>query len=488
MRLVKRLFFFSIIVLMMYLAPHSAIAADGDSVNAINQSQQNGVRNPSTDLWRAVRNREFEGSKDFPSSSQIKSMGAGTLVNTQGQKWRGFRMNQLIPFSMLLLGGVLLVLLLFRLIRGKIKIKAGRSGKKILRFSGFQRFVHWSVAILFVVLAITGTLLTFGRFGLVPLIGSKAFGNIASVGKTLHDYLGPLFAIMLIIMLFTFIKGNFGTWTDIKWFFKGGGLLGRHASAGRYNAGEKLWFWVAMIVGTVVVVSGIVLDFPFFNQTRADLELSHVVHAIASIGLLAVSFGHIFMGTIAMEGAYEAMKTGYCDENWAKEHHDLWYADLEKQGLLSNSTSKSAVVVGAGAIATGAMLKEPASSSTQSFMDTAGSIETSTDEVVTSKKITVENKPTSQALDQINNSQSDNLKKVEGIGPKIERLLNDAGITTFSQLHQSQYDELKAILHEAGARYKMHDPKTWSQQAELADRGAWEELSDLQDRLLGGSD
>ncbi|HIO97451.1 MAG TPA: formate dehydrogenase subunit gamma [Leucothrix sp.] len=395
-----------------------------------------------------------------------------------GQKWRNFRMGQLVPYAAYLLGGVLLILVLFRLIRGKIKIKAGRSGKKIYRFSPFQRFVHWSVAILFVILGITGILLTFGKSGLIPIIGSKAFGTIAGLGKLLHDYLGPVFGIMLLVMLFTFIKGNFGNWTDVKWFFKGGGMFGNHASAGRYNAGEKAWFWLAILAGAVVVVSGLILDFPFFDQTREDLQLSHLVHAIGSIGLLAASFGHIFMGTVAMEGAYEAMRTGYCDENWAKEHHDLWYNDLVKQGIVggtgSTSGVASAAVSGASAVAVGAMLKESSNSD-------GGNTNTKKKTVPAKKAKSTTAKKSSAA-----SSGQDNLKKIEGIGPKIEELLHAGGITTFSQLSQSQFDDLKAILNEAGPRYKMHNPKTWPEQAELADKGAWDELSELQDRLLGG--
>ncbi len=299
--------------------------------------QDIGVKSPSTDLWRAIRQRPGELSAE----SQAQSFGAGSLINVSGQEWRKFRMQKLVPYSMYALGGVLLILALFRLIRGKIKIKAGRSGKKIHRFTPFQRFVHWSVAILFVILGITGVILTFGRFGLAPIIGKNAFGVVANVGKLLHDYLGPVFAIMLVIMLFTFMKGNFAKWVDIKWLLKGGGMFGGHASAGKYNAGEKIWYWLAMVIGTIVVISGLILDFPIFNLIRADIELSHMVHAIAAIGLFAVSFGHIFMGTIAMEGAFEAMKTGECDENWAKEHHDLWYQELKEKDLIGKGSGKN---------------------------------------------------------------------------------------------------------------------------------------------------
>ena len=500
-----------ITMLVMFTLTSSSFAdekADNIGNNSNTVKQQMGVESPATDLWRAVRKREFDGSQGLSSTSQVKSMGAGTLINIQGQKWREFRMGKLIPYAMYLLGGALLIIVLFRLIRGKIKIKAGRSDKKIYRFSPFQRFVHWSVAILFVILGITGALLTFGRDGLIPLIGGKAFGAIAGVGKLLHDYLGPVFAVMLVIMLFTFIKGNFGNWTDIKWFLKGGGLFGGHASAGRYNGGEKAWFWLAMLAGAVVVVSGLVLDFPFFDQTREDLELSHVVHAIGAIGLLAASFGHIFMGTVAMEGAFEAMQTGYCDENWAKEHHDLWYADLEKQGLVGGDSGTtgtgSAAITGAGAVAASTMLKESSNTSSsssasvsdgdaQGLMDTDASstkenasTDTKASTGTKSSKTSSSRKASPTPSKTGASGAADNLKKIEGIGPKIEEILNTAGITTFSKLSKSQNDDLKAILIAAGSRYKMHNPKTWPQQAELADKGAWDELSELQDQLLGG--
>ncbi|MCF6191079.1 MAG: formate dehydrogenase subunit gamma [Cocleimonas sp.] len=484
-----------------------AIAAEdklGNSNNTV--TQQLGVKSPATDLWRAVRQREFKGSAGLSSSSQVKSMGSTEFINIKGQEWRNFRMGQLVPYAAYLLGGVLLVLALFRLIRGKIKIKAGRSGKKILRFSPFQRFVHWSTAILFVILGVTGLLLTFGKSGLIPIIGGKAFGAMAGVGKVIHDYLGPVFGIMLLIMLFTFIKGNFGNWTDVKWFFKGGGMFGGHASAGRYNGGEKAWFWVAILAGAVVVVSGIVLDFPYFNQTRDDLQLSHLVHAIGSVGILAASFGHIFMGTVAMEGAYESMRTGYCDENWAKEHHDLWYDDLQAQGVVGAGASMSgSAVAGVGAVAAGAMLREPSSNASgstdgsahvsggssdidkQGLMDTGVSSSKKTPVKTADKKSASSSSSQSKKTGSSSTSgESDNLKKIEGIGPKIEEILKGAGLSTFSQLSHSNPDDIKVILNDAGPRYKMHNPKTWPQQAELADKGAWDELSDLQDRLLGG--
>ncbi|CAA6826804.1 MAG: Formate dehydrogenase -O, gamma subunit (EC, partial [uncultured Thiotrichaceae bacterium] len=246
--------------------------------------------------------------------------------------------NKLIPYSMLLLGGLILLIALFRLIRGKMKIEAGRSHIKVPRFTPFQRLVHWSVAILFVTLAFTGLILTFGRDGLIPIIGNEAFSWIAIIAKRIHDFAGPVFSIMIVVMLFTFMKGNFAKLVDVKWLVKAGGLFGGgHVSAGRYNAGEKAWYWFAMLAGAVVVVSGLILDFPIFGQERDFLTLTHVFHGVGAVIMIAASFGHIYMGTIGVEGAFEAMQTGYCDSNWAKEHHDIWYDEMAEEGKIGKT-------------------------------------------------------------------------------------------------------------------------------------------------------
>ena len=345
MNLVKRVFLFGFVFFLLSLTaitiPKAYAENPNKPVGNINgpDAQQIGIKSPASDLWRAVRQREKDGSGNITGLSQVKGPNASTLINVEGQKWRDWRTSKLIPYSMYAIGGTLLVIALFRLIRGKIKIKAGRSGKKIKRFTNFQRFVHWSVAILFVILGITGVILTLGRYGLLPLVGKEAFGFIAYYGKLLHNYLGPVFSVMMVVMLFTFIKGNLFNWTDFKWFAKGGGLMGGHASAGRYNGGEKAWYWIAAIAGSVVIVSGLILNFPqliaWLNISPEQYQQAQFLHAVGSIGLFVVSFGHIYMGTIAMEGAFEAMKTGECDSNWAKEHHDLWYEELQKEGSLT---------------------------------------------------------------------------------------------------------------------------------------------------------
>ncbi len=346
MNQIKQFFLFGLVIFLFNLSPISISnvhAADGEKAGQ--NFSPLGVESPAADLWRAVRQRNPEGGENLVGRSQVKGPNASTLINVGGQEWRNWRNSKLIPYSMYALGGMLLVIVLFRLIRGKIKIKAGRSGKKIKRFTNFQRFVHWTVAILFVILGITGVILTLGRYGLLPLIGKEAFGFIAYYGKLLHNYLGPVFSVMLVVMLFTFIKGNMFNWTDIKWFLKGGGLFGGHASAGRYNGGEKAWYWIAMLAGIVVVISGLILNFPqlipILNLSSEQFQQAQFLHAVGSIGLFVVSFGHIYMGTFAMEGAFEAMRTGECDSNWAKEHHDIWYEELQRDGSLTMNDTAS---------------------------------------------------------------------------------------------------------------------------------------------------
>lgn len=299
-------------------------------------------QDPGAELWNAVRERA--GADQGTVRSQVKGVDSTSLINKAGDEWRAFRMEQLIPIAAKVLGFTLIAILLFRLIRGKIPIKAGRSRHKIKRFTPFQRYTHWVTAILFVALGITGTVLLFSRFVIIPTLGPEIGGPLTLLMKRIHDFAGPAFAISMLVMIFAFFRHNFPKWVDIKWVFKGGGLLGSHASSGRYNAGEKAWYWTIVFVGIAVVASGLVLDFSQLlevtglGKTRNNLMFAHWVHSIAAVGMMVFALGHIYMGTIAMEGAFEAMQTGYCDANWAKEHHDLWYEELVAKGLVPEET------------------------------------------------------------------------------------------------------------------------------------------------------
>lgn len=315
---------FAIVVVLILLVSQPAAAQSNKQ--AVNPD---GVlmEDPGSELWRNVRQRQFA-----ETTTQIKSGESNVLINISGESWRQFRMNELIPKAGAAIFIALAGVLIFRLLRGRMNLENGRSGIRILRFTLNQRVAHWSTAILFVILAITGLILMFGRKFLIPIFGNEAFGNIASVAKTLHDYLGPAFGVTLIILFILFVRDNLPSLRrDIEWLIKGG-LIGKHVSTGRYNAGEKGWFWIAALVGGTIVVSGLVLDFPIFGQTRETMEFYHTIHSIAAVVMIVAAFGHIYMGTIGTEGTFEIMQTGYCDANWAKQHHDLWYEEVKDSG------------------------------------------------------------------------------------------------------------------------------------------------------------
>lgn len=295
------------------------------------------ITTPGAELWREVRQRD--GVSD--GISQVKSPGANELVNVYGQSWREYRMNDLVPRAGGAVVVVLAMILIFRIVRGRVMLEHGRSGVKIQRFTTLQRTAHWSTAILFVILAVTGMILLFGRAVLIPIFGGEGFSFLAIVARTLHDYLGPLFMFTLTLLFVLFVRDNIPQpKLDIQWVLKGGGLFGKHVSAPRYNAGEKLWFWIASIGGLAVVISGLVLDFPIFGQTRETMGFYYMVHSISAVVLIVVSMGHIYMGTAALEATFEVMKTGYCDANWAKEHHDLWYEEVSRSGQADTEPDK----------------------------------------------------------------------------------------------------------------------------------------------------
>jgi formate dehydrogenase subunit gamma len=284
------------------------------------------ITNPGTELWREVRQRDGKVS----GSTQVRGVDAGVLINFYGEEWRQFRMQKLVPYGAALMGTVLAVILLFYLVRGPLRIQGGASGRKIQRFSVFERTIHWFTAGVFWLLALTGLILLYGRYVLIPLLGPEGFGLTASACKEAHNLFGPLFLVAILVLFAVFVKDNFYARGDMKWLLKGGGLLGGgHVSAGRFNAGEKIWFWIAMLGGIVLSVSGLILDFAVFGQGRELMGLSHVLHGIAALVVITVSFGHIYLGTAGVEGTISSMANGYVDEAWAKSHHDRWYDEVK---------------------------------------------------------------------------------------------------------------------------------------------------------------
>jgi formate dehydrogenase subunit gamma len=264
------------------------------------------------------------------------------LIQPAGRLWDHFHEVTLQWFGAIVILGTLAALAAAYFILGRIRIGTGRSGRKVPRFNVFERFAHWLSAVSFVILGITGLNITFGKRLLMPLIGHDAFSPFAQVAKYVHNFTSFSFVLGLALIVGIFIKDNIPDKIDIEWFKRGGGFIKlKHAPARRFNAGEKLVFWGALGAGIAVSVSGYMLLFPFYVTNIAGMQIAQVVHSVIAILFVALILGHIYIGTLGMEGAFEAMGTGEVDFNWAKEHHDLWLEDELAKGRIANQPELS---------------------------------------------------------------------------------------------------------------------------------------------------
>lgn len=276
--------------------------------------------NPRANYWRAVR----EGDVGY---SAVRGQETGVLIQ-DGQNWRQIRNGYVANYGGWAMLIVLIAIAMFLLIRGRITIEGGRSGVKVKRWNGFERFVHWTTATLFFILTVTGLSMLFGRAVLIPLMGPKGFAAWADLAISSHNFLGPWFAGFVVVMIAMWIRHNIPNATDWQWFKAGGGMFGKsHPDSGFLNGGEKVWFWFICTVGLAVIASGLVMDFPNWGFTRQQMQLSNLVHAVGAITWICLWFGHAYIGSVGTEGALEGMTTGYVDERWAEQHHNLWLAE-----------------------------------------------------------------------------------------------------------------------------------------------------------------
>jgi formate dehydrogenase subunit gamma len=258
----------------------------------------------------------------------IPDQRASVLIQPAGRVWDHFHEVILHWFGTIVILGMIVVLALGYFLFGRLRISAGRSGRKIRRFSPFERFSHWLTAGSFVLLALTGLNITFGKILILPLIGADAFATFSQFAKYTHNFVSFVFVIGLVLVVAMWLKDNIPRRVDIDWIRQGGGFIkSKHAPAGRFNAGEKAVFWLALAAGIAVAVSGYMLLFPFYLTNIFGMQLAQVAHALVAVLFVALIIAHIYIGTLGMEGAFEAMGTGEVDFNWAKEHHDLWLQD-----------------------------------------------------------------------------------------------------------------------------------------------------------------
>lgn len=302
------------------------------------------------EVWRQIR-RGIEGSVSIPDKM------AGTLVQSQGDNWRAFKNGPLSNFGGWLLLVSIVAIALFFFLRGRITIDAGpdRMGRTIERFNALERFTHWLTASSFIVLALTGLNVLYGRYVVKPILGADVFASITLFGKYVHNYIAFAFMLGIVMMFVLWVRHNIPNMNDIRWLSVGGGLFskGVHPPASRFNAGQKIIFWLVILGGVTLSVSGVMLLFPFefsiwgatfsfLNAFGFDLptqvtalqetQLSVLWHSLMALIMIAVVIGHIYIGSLGMEGAIDAVGTGHVDLNWAREHHGLWVAELEQTG------------------------------------------------------------------------------------------------------------------------------------------------------------
>jgi formate dehydrogenase subunit gamma len=300
--------------------------------------QQRSVAQPgnNSEVWREVRSGQSNYSsipgREMGVLQQQQARFPGQdQMSTAGEAWRKFRNGPVTFWGGWLLVAVVAIIAGIYFVMGPITAHEKESGRMILRFTRVERWTHWTVAISFCALGITGIFIMFGKFVLLPIIGYTLNAWLLQFSKALHNFIAPVFIVSLVVFIVVYIRDNFPEKGDLDWLLNAWKMFrSEHLPSGRFNAGEKLWFWGGVVVlSSIIVGSGLVLLFPNFDQVRTTMQQAHIIHVVCAILVMAAALGHIYMGTIGVEGAYRNMRDGYTDETWAKAHHENWYRDVK---------------------------------------------------------------------------------------------------------------------------------------------------------------
>jgi formate dehydrogenase subunit gamma len=313
--------------------------------------QQRSVNQPgnNSEVWREVRSGQS-------NSTTVPGREVGVLVQQQarfpgqegmttaGEAWRKFRNGPVTFYGGWLIVLVVLAIAAFYFTKGPLMLHDKPTGRIVERFSLAERWAHWTTAISFCVLAVSGTIILFGKHVLLPIFGYTMFAWLTALSKNLHNFLAPLFIASLLVMIAIYVKDNLPEKGDMAWFSGAFAMFwsGKHVPSGRFNAGEKAYFWIGVVALCITLsVTGAIMLFPNFDQVRSTMQQANVIHAVCAVVMIVFALGHIYVGTIGVEGAYGNMRDGVTDETWAREHHELWYNDVK--------SGKMAARPGAGA-------------------------------------------------------------------------------------------------------------------------------------------
>ena len=290
---------------------------------------------------QSVKERELlKELNKIQGRSSLPDAKTGVLEQPAGRDWRQFHQVTLRWIGAITILGMLAVLILFYLIRGMVRIEAGRSGRTLVRFNAFERFVHWMTATCFIVLALSGLNITFGRELLTPLFGPETFATWSQWAKYAHNYLSFPFTIGVVLMFLMWLAWNLPSPVDFRWIREGGGIVGdKHPPARRFNFGQKAIYWVVVLGGAAAAITGYLLMFPFYATDVAGMQLAQMVHGIVGVVFIAIMLAHIYIGSIGMQGAFEAMGKGEVDVNWAQQHHSLWLEKETRKGRVGSGVA-----------------------------------------------------------------------------------------------------------------------------------------------------
>ena len=333
-----------LVLVLVFSLPAAAQAPA--PVDPVKDQQKRAVDQPGNNapVWRDVRS----GAPNYTSTQgretgvliqpQARFTGQDT-VSTAGEAWRKFRNGPIMFYGGWLVVLVCAIIAAIYFTMGPIKLHEKPTGRLLERFTLAERWAHWVMGISFCVLGASGLIILFGKHVLLPVIGYTLFAWLTALSKNMHNFVAPLFIVSLLVFIVIYVKDNLPEKGDGAWLANGWKMFaGAHLPSGRFNAGEKVWFWAGVVALCLVVsVSGLILLFPNFDQLRSTMQQASVVHAIAAILVIGFALGHIYMGTIGVEGAYGNMRDGVTDETWAKEHHDQWYDDVKSGKVAAKS-------------------------------------------------------------------------------------------------------------------------------------------------------
>jgi formate dehydrogenase subunit gamma len=316
----RTVLFAAVVLLLAVTAGFMAYAATKSPDPAA--GMQWGQTNPRADFWREAR-------RGTPGTTTVSGQERGILIQSSGQKWRRIRNGLIAGIGPWILAGVFIMIALFFVVSGRDKLEEAPDGETIERFSPAERWLHWITAALFIVMAVTGLSMLFGRAVLIPLFGQAGFSGYMGTAMQIHNYAGPVFLAGVLIEIVAWIRFNIPKKMDLTWFRNFGGMVGKgpRPHAEKINGGEKAWFWIMVVAGLGIGATGLILDFPTFGQSRLLMQVAHVIHAALAVLFIAASLGHIYIGTIGAEGTFEAMWRGRVSTAWAKQHADLWHAE-----------------------------------------------------------------------------------------------------------------------------------------------------------------